>query len=181
MNKTMIACASSVLVLVTTLLAVPACDKGAAATAEEKSRATSATAQPSPAAAAVTGSSPSCALVPTAEVSALLGIASLNEPEKRGEPPVTMCRFSDGKNPMAVSLRYETVSGPESFAIIRRGHDENGQKTTDFPGLTPGAFSFSLGRVDGLSFLHKNTVVMVIADAPLNKVAALARVVVGRM
>ena len=181
MNKTMNGRAPSVLVLATTLLAVPACDKGAAATAQEKSLSPGAPAQPPPAAAAATTSSPSCALVATAEVSALLGIASLKEPEKRGEPPVTLCRFSNGTNPMAASLRYETVIGPGEFAVIRKGHDENGQKTTDFPGLTPGAFSFSLGGVNGVSFLQKNTVVMVTAGAPLDKVAALARVVMSRM
>ena len=180
MNKTMNGRAPSVLVLVTTLLAVPACDKGAAATAQEKSPSPSAPAHLSSAAAG-TILSPSCALVATAEVSALLGIASLKEPEKRGEPPVVLCMFSNGRNPMAASLRYETVIGPGEFAVIRKGHDEHGQTTTDFPGLTTGAFSFSIGGANGVSFLHKNTVVMVTAGAPLDKVAALARVVMSRM
>ena len=131
--------------------------------------------------AAATTGSPSCALVPVAEVSALIGIASLKEPEKGGEPPVTACNFSDGRNPLAVSVRYETGRDPATFAVIRKGHDDNEQKTSDFPGLTSGAFSFGLGKMHSVSFLHKNTVVMVAAIAPLDKVAALARGVMDRM
>jgi hypothetical protein len=159
-------------------LLLPACDK-AAPTAQGNPPATSAGAASLPAAA--TAGSPSCALVPVAEVSALIGVASLKEPEKGGEPPVTMCNFSDGRNPLAVSVRYETGRDPATFAVIRKGHDDHGQKTSDFTGLTSGAFSFELGKMHGVSFLHKNTVVMVDAIAPLDKVAALARVVMDRM
>jgi hypothetical protein len=68
--------------------------------------------------AAATTGSPSCALVPPAEVSALIGIASLKEPEKAGEPPVTRCSFCDGRNPLAASVSYETGRDPATFAVI---------------------------------------------------------------
>jgi hypothetical protein len=160
-------------------LLLPACDKAAPTTQGNPPTTSASGAAPMPAAA--TTGSPSCALVPVAEVSALIGIASLKEPEKGGEPPVTVCNFSDGRNPLAVSVRYETGRDPATFAVIRKGHDDNEQRTSDFPGLTSGAFSFGLGKMHGVSFLHKNTVVMVVAIAPLDKVAALARVVMDRM
>jgi hypothetical protein len=161
----------------------PACDKAAPAHQESPPGA-SAGAQAAAAApvAAQTTGPPSCALLSPAEVSALLGVGSLKAPEKEGQPPVTVCNFSEEKKLFpSVTLRFETGRDAATFALMRKSHDDNDQKTSDFPGLTPGAFSVTLSKSSGVSFLHKNTVVLVTAIAPLEKVAALAHVVMQRM
>lgn len=164
------------------MLAMVACDKSAS----KADQGTSGASAPNPAAAAAAATaskpgSPSCALLSAAEVTALTGIPALKDAEKSGDSPVTMCGYSDGRLTPGASIRYETGRNAAEFAIIRKGHDDHDQKTTDLPSFAPGAFYISVASSTGVCFLHKNTVVFVLARAPLEKVTALARAVMQRM
>ena len=52
---------------------------------------------------------------------------------------------------------------------------------SDYPGLGDSAFKFSLGRLNGVSTLGKNTVLLVQAEASHDKLAQLARLVLQRL
>jgi hypothetical protein len=130
--------------------------------------------------AAATGGS-TCDVVSPAEAAGIVGLPSLEKPEVTSVPPVTMCTFSDGKRPMALVLRFETGRTLQDFALIRKGHDDHGEPTKDYPGLGDAAASFTLGPVTGITFLHKGTVIMVQGShISLDGLGTLARKIVER-
>ncbi|HVW24922.1 MAG TPA: hypothetical protein VHC69_06100 [Polyangiaceae bacterium] len=131
-------------------------------------------------AAAVKTASP-CSLVSPNEAVGVLGGPALTGPETTSVPPVTVCKYSNGKYSGALTLRFETGRTLSDFGIIRKGHDENGQKTSDLSGLGDSAFKFSLPPINGVSMLGKGTVVLVQGEYPQEKLAQLGRLILERL
>src|SRR5262249_36437317 len=107
-------------------------------------------------AAAAANGSALCSLVSASDAASTLGVPSLQPPKTESAPPVTICKYSDGKYDGALTLRFETGRDLSQFATIRKGHDDNEQPTTDLPGLGDSAFKFSLSTINGVSVLGKH-------------------------
>jgi hypothetical protein len=159
---------------------------GTAACKSSSSDSAAAAASATAAAAAITAAAAAngnalCSLVSPSEAASTLGLPSLQPPTSEGVPPVTVCKYSDGKYPGALTVRFETGRDLSQFAVIRKGHDENGQPTTDFPGLGDAAFKFSLSNINGVSMLGKQTVVLVQGHESHEKLAQLERLILQRL
>lgn len=122
-----------------------------------------------------------CALASAAEVGAALQIEKLEGPKAAGGAPVTMCQYSDGQSPMRVLVRYETVNGASAMPMVRKGFEDNELPTQDFPGLGDSAFSSTVGSQTSLTFLQGTTVVTITSQDPLDRQAALGRVVADKL
>jgi hypothetical protein len=135
-----------------------------------------------PMASAGRGELPACSIVSLQEVETTLGITGLSGPNAMGEPPVRACEFTGGSlNLPLVTVRFEIVHAGD-FPLIRKNHESAGQATADLPGLGDAAFTVSLGKPLGVSFLHDKTVVFITTvRAPIDKQIALARIVLQRL
>ncbi len=122
-----------------------------------------------------------CALVSPAEVGAALQIDKLEAPKTAGGAPVTMCQYSDGQSSARVLVRYETVGSASDLPKVRKGFEDNKLPTQDVPGLGDGAFSASVGSQTTLTLLQGTTVVTITSQDPLDRQAALGRVIADKL
>src|SRR5262245_9920404 len=123
------------------VLAVVSCQK--APPPEQSASSASPAESAAPAATAPAQAASPCAIITPAEGAAAIGVATLSPPEVQSVPPVTICKFSDGKRPGALTVRFETGRSASDMPTIRKGHDDNGQPTADLPGLGEVAFKSS--------------------------------------
>jgi hypothetical protein len=159
-----------------TALAALSCQKAVPTEQVAGSASAAVTAAP----AATTQPSSPCTLITAAEAAAAIGVATLSPPEVQLVPPVTICKFAEGRH-SGLTLRFETGRTLADMPTIRKGHDEHGQKTSDLAGLGDTAFTSSLSDLNEVSFLSKGTVVLVMARAPHEKLEALSRILISRL
>jgi hypothetical protein len=89
---------------------------------------------------------PTCALVPASLVNAALS-ADVGDPDQTINSIVTVCDFN-GPKAGHVTVRFQTSEDAASFAVGRKGFDDNGEPTKDVAGFADEAYSSSLGSGD---------------------------------
>lgn len=128
---------------------------------------------------------PECTFTPIAEVRSTLGDADIGEPTSdRRNPVVNVCAYPQAGVDSQVIIRYEVDSDSESFAITKKGFNDNGQPTTDVSGLGDEAFSSALSA-SGLTFTSVvarkgSHSVQIVSRASLDQIKTLTASILAR-
>jgi hypothetical protein len=137
--------------------------------------------------AAGTGSSkgPNCSLMSASEVSATLGVSSLEAPKSTVNDIVTICQYAMGNNALAVSIRYQTPTTDSEFGLGKQGFADNGFSTMDVSGIGEMAYSSSIAggsiSVNTLVLLYKSVEIEIVASADFDKEKALAKAIIAKL
>lgn len=128
---------------------------------------------------------PECTFTPIAEVRSTLGDANIGEPTSdRSNPSVNVCAYPQAGVDSQVIIRYEVGSDSESFAITKKGFNDNGQPTTDVSGLGDEAISSALSTGD-LTFTSVvarkgSHSVQIVSRASLDQIKTLTASILAR-
>ncbi len=90
--------------------------------------------------AGASGAKASCDLAPASLVNSVLG-TQVGDPEAQNLTTVTVCRYTSTDGTGSVVLRMQTDMSSTLFTQSRTVSDQNGLKTTDFPGFADQAFT----------------------------------------
>jgi hypothetical protein len=165
-------------------LVLAGCSSSSKPPGKASSRSTTTTREASPTSSAEqsaetstsTPSTPSCGLVPASEVNDALGF-NVQSPSSQVNGPVTVCTYNG--SPGSVIVRFQTGEDASTFAADKQRSQQNGELTTDVPGLADAAYSSQVGsgrsQSNTLVVLKGSTELLITASATFDDINALAR------
>ncbi len=145
-------------------------------TTSEEASPTSTTGQSSGSSATASPTTPSCGQAPVSEVDQALGL-NVQSPSSQVNGTVTVCTYSGSPGP--VTIRFQTGEDTATFAAGKQGFQQQGEPTTDVPGLGDAAYSSTRGsgqfQNNTIVVLKGSVQLLITAPVVLDDINALAR------
>ena len=123
--------------------------------------------------ASAQAATPSCSLASASRVKSALGV-TVAAPQVTKNGPVTICQFITAS---ALLVRFQTSETMALYTFGRKSFGKQGVSTKTVSGLGSNAYTASIGGLHSLVVLQGKTELLVQGKTPLQKLEALARLI----